>query len=132
MASRRVSLFIGAFLALQIAAPLDYYACRDDERDERFAWRMFSPQRMSECTPRFWLSGGDRPREAVRLNNSFHQAWIRTARRGRVEVVRRMALSLCDDHPERQVRVELSCTDVDGEVETITRPYDVCLTGAIQ
>lgn len=131
MASRRISLFIAVFLALQLALPTSYYACREDEYDERFAWRMFSPERMVECDPRFWLHQGGRGRQRVDLNRAFHQAWIRTAQRGRVEVVRRMALELCALNPGSEVRVELICDPIDGEPYQRSADDDVCVTGEI-
>ena len=133
MASRRASVFIICFLALQVALPIQYYTCREDEYDERFAWRMFSPERMVQCRPTFWLSGGaDGRRERANLSREFHQAWIETARRGRLEVVRRMALTLCDEYPDKQVRVDLTCTPIDGEPYQRTADYDVCLTRSIR
>ena len=39
--------FIAVFIATQLVLPLRYYVLRDDEHDERFAWRMFSPMRMA-------------------------------------------------------------------------------------
>ncbi|MBW2464764.1 MAG: hypothetical protein JRH11_24155, partial [Deltaproteobacteria bacterium] len=43
---RKKNTLIVAFLAFQLLLPLRYYM-GSDEFDERFAWRMFSPIRMT-------------------------------------------------------------------------------------
>lgn len=105
--------FVAAFLALQLALPLEYYACRDDAHDERFAWRMFSPERMVQCAPTF-LVGGER----ARLDRTFHEAWIELARRGRLAVLEAMGARLCEEHPGKDVRLDLRCKTIEGRVET--------------
>ena len=39
--------FILVFVLSQLLLPLHYYVGRRDPHDERFAWRMFSPMRMT-------------------------------------------------------------------------------------
>jgi hypothetical protein len=126
--------FIAAFLAIQLALPLHYYAARRDHHDERFAWRMFSPMRMVTCSdpddlarppgqrrpPRFTID--DAP---VALGAEFHEAWIKIATRGRYAVIEHMAASLCAGHRGAQVRVKMACTYLDGTVERVGG-YDLC------
>src|SRR5262245_41490292 len=81
---RSPSTFIGIFLAVQVLVPFSYYVIRSDKHDERFAWRMFSPQRMTQCRPRFFV-GDDR--KEVRVRTVFHEAWDEIAKRGRMVVV---------------------------------------------
>jgi hypothetical protein len=93
---RAASIFIAGFLLVQIALPVEYYACRQDRYDERFAWRMFSPERMTQCSPEFTMG---EPKRRVVLGAEFHQAWVETAKRGRIEVITRMAEKLCELNP---------------------------------
>jgi len=126
------SVFIGLFLAVQMVLPLHYYLLRDDRHDERFAWRMFSPERMVRCAPRFTVGepGAERP---IRLDQEFEKAWRELARRGRMVVVERMALALCDKYPDQPVRVDLRCQELgaDEPVE-LTGGWDVCLTRSLR
>jgi hypothetical protein len=46
---QRILVIIHVFLAIQIALPIGYYALRADRNDERYAWRMFSTNRMVSC-----------------------------------------------------------------------------------
>jgi len=112
--SRR-AVIIGAFVALNVALPLSYYTCEDDPYDERFAWRMFSSTRMARCQVAFASAG-----RAVPLNRVFHVAWIKTARRGRQNVVEAMGQHLCE-HPDygAPVTLTMSCEGVDGSVDEI-------------
>jgi hypothetical protein len=124
------SIFIAVFLAVQVIGPLSYYGCRDDRFDERFAWRMFSPERMVTCKPTFTVGTGTG--ERVELGLTFHQAWIKTAQRGRVGVVDLMARELCERYPSKPVRVELTCREIDGSITELSGGHDVCLTGSIR
>jgi hypothetical protein len=124
--SRRALTFIHAFLALQLILPLSYYSCRRDRFDERFAWRMFSAERMATCRGSFLLGEAKTP---VRLGSRFHEAWLTLVQRGRQQVVEAMAARLCHDNPGQAVRVELSCTTVDGKTERLSRgSWDLCRT----
>lgn len=100
--------FILAFLAAQMLIPLHYYAVRRDVHDERFAWRMFSPMRMTRC--RWAFSIGKQP---LTLGTQFHEAWLEIASRGRMTVVEQMAAKLCRDNPGKPVEVTLECTYID-------------------
>jgi len=100
-------------VATQLLIPLHYYLpAHRDRHDERFAWRMFSPMRMTKCEPRFAIDGAP-----LDLGSQFHEAWIEIAKRGRFHVVERMAETLCEKHPNAAVQGELDCTYLDGSRE---------------
>ncbi|HEU5055336.1 MAG TPA: hypothetical protein VFU21_02370 [Kofleriaceae bacterium] len=125
--SRRALIFVHVFLAVQIALPLTYYHARRDKYDERFAWRMFSAERMAICTPAFRVDG-----TPVRLFSHFHEAWINIARRGRRDVLEAMARRLCSKNPGKPVTLELTCKRVDGKVETPSAGvWDLCEKGRL-
>ncbi|MBA3391604.1 MAG: hypothetical protein H0T89_03115 [Deltaproteobacteria bacterium] len=107
-------------VATQLLLPLHYYTVRRDPHDERFAWRMFSPMRMTRCTSQFTVN--DAP---VPLGGAFHEAWIEIASRGRFMVIEEMAAKLCNDRPGSSVRVKLTCTYVDGDQREYGG-YDMC------
>jgi hypothetical protein len=113
--------FIAAFLAIQIALPVHYYAARRDRYDERFAWRMFSPIRGMQCDPRFTVDG-----KQVDLYREFHEAWIEMARRARRVVIETMAARLCGKRPGTSVRLSLECVHYNKRRETIDAPFDLC------
>jgi hypothetical protein len=111
--TRRALVFVHLYLAVQIALPLTYYYARRDKYDERFAWRMFSAERMAVCSPVFRIAGAP-----VRLGGTFHEGWISVARRGRRDVLEAMAAHLCAANPGQPVTLELTCKTVDKKLET--------------
>lgn len=120
-------VFIHVFVAIQIALPLHYYFLREDENDERFAWRMFSTNRMIRCQSAFVADG-----ERIRLLDHFHEAWPRLVRRARLHVIERMALKLCDEEPDRDVRVYLKCRELGGETTTLADgDWNLCRVGEL-
>jgi hypothetical protein len=100
--------FILAFLVLQLLLPLHYYLFRHDPHDERFAWRMFSPMRMTQCAVRYTVDN-----QPVQLGGEFHEAWIEIAKRGRYSVLEGMASKLCAEHPGKPVGLSVDCTYLD-------------------
>ena len=100
--------FILGFLAIQLLLPLHYYVLRHDPHDERFAWRMFSPMRMTQCSPQFSVDN-----QPVMLGNKFHEAWIEVAKRGRYVVLEEMAQKLCSDNPGKSVGLSVDCKYLD-------------------
>ena len=100
--------FILAFITIQVLLPLNYYLLRRDPHDERYAWRMFSPMRMTQCSTQISVDGAP-----VQLYSKFHEAWLEIAARGRFVVVEKMASKLCDENPGKRVEVSLDCTYVD-------------------
>ncbi len=112
--------FILAMVASQLLLPLHYYLVRRDKHDERFAWRMFSPMRMTRCRPSFWIDG-----KPVKIESQFHEAWNELAVRGRFVVVEAMGAKLCEQHPGSAVLVSLACTYLDHEPVTYGG-FDIC------
>ena len=112
--------FILVFVATQLLLPLHYYVGRRDPHDERFAWRMFSPMRMAQCTPKVVLDG-----KPFELRSEFHEAWVEIAARGRFVVIEAMGRRLCERHPGSSVTVSLDCTYVDRPPQTYGG-YDIC------
>jgi hypothetical protein len=112
--------FIAIFVASQLLLPLHYYFGRRDPHDERFAWRMFSPMRMAQCTPQFKLDG-----KQLDLRTEFHEAWIEIASRGRFVVIEAMAHRLCTSHPNTKVEVSLDCSYIDRPAYSYGG-YDMC------
>lgn len=111
---------IAAFVVAQLLLPLHYYLARKDPHDERFAWRMFSPMRMTRCTPDVRIDG-----KPVSLGAEFHEAWVEIAARGRFTVLEAMGASLCAKHPGAEVRMSIACTYLDREPES-HGGYDMC------
>lgn len=112
--------FILVFVASQLLLPLHYYLGRRDPHDERFAWRMFSPMRMTKCVPTITIDGAP-----VALASQFHEAWLELADRGRFVVLEAMGAKLCHDHPGADVEVALDCTYLDRPAATFGH-YDMC------
>lgn len=112
--------FILAFLVVQMVLPLAYYTIRRDPHDERYAWRMFSPMRMTECT-----LGASIDKQPVNLGAQFHEAWINIAERGRFVVAEAIAARLCEKNPGKPVEMTLDCKYVDGAVHHFGG-HDMC------
>lgn len=112
--------FILAFLLVQLLLPLRYYIAHRDPHDERFAWRMFSPIRMAQCSPSVTIDGAP-----TALGAEFHEAWIEIAKRGRFQVVEAMGARLCSKYPGKEVHVSLDCTYIDREPRSYGG-YNMC------
>lgn len=112
--------FILAFITAQLLIPLRYYVAHRDPHDERFAWRMFSPMRMTQCAPKATLDG-----KPLDLRTEFHEAWVELASRGRFVVVEAMGKRLCEEHPGASVVMSIDCTYIDREPERYGG-YDMC------
>ncbi len=112
--------FILVFVVSQLLLPLHYYVGRRDPHDERFAWRMFSPMRMTKCRAEMTIDG-----TPVALSSQFHEAWLEIAERGRFVVVEAMGAKLCRDHPGADVEVSLDCTYIDRPPASFGH-YDMC------
>ncbi|MEY3212105.1 MAG: hypothetical protein RIT28_2586 [Pseudomonadota bacterium] len=118
---RARDLFIAAFLLSQLALPLRWYALReaDDPFDERFAWRMFSPERMVRCSASAQLNGAP-----LDLGREFHSAWLTLVERGRMDVVKAVARRVCLTNPGGALRMRLTCREIDGVERTMIEPTD--------
>jgi hypothetical protein len=109
-----------AVVVSQLLIPLHYYTVRRDEHDERFAWRMFSPMRMTECSVRATLDGAP-----LALGGEFHEAWLAIARRGRFVVVEEMGARLCEKYGRKPVVFHLDCKYV-GQPSRSFGGFDMC------
>jgi hypothetical protein len=107
-------------LASQLMLPIHYYTARRDPHDERFAWRMFSPMRMTKCVPQFTVDN-----QPINLGAEFHEAWIEIAKRGRFIVIEQMAARLCEKHPGAAVHVVVDCQYL-GKPNATWGGYDMC------
>ncbi len=112
--------FIVVFVLAQLLIPLHYYVQHRDPHDERFAWRMFSPMRMAQCSPTIKIGETVQP-----ISRLFHDAWIKIAQRGRFEVVEAMGAELCRRYPGKEVTISLDCTYV-GAPPRRWGGYDMC------
>lgn len=112
--------FIVVFLLAQLLIPLTYYIGRKDPHDERFAWRMFSPMRMTQCEPKITINGAP-----MQLGGEFHEAWISIAQRGRFNVLEAMGERLCAKNKGAEVRLSVDCTYIDRERQTYGG-YNIC------
>ncbi len=101
--------FIAAFLLAQLIAPASYYMWRENPMDERFAWRMFSPIRMTRCTTAAYSDG-----QRVSLSQQVHIVWSNLIRRGRLDVADAVANRLCEQPNAKRVTLDIECNMPDG------------------
>jgi hypothetical protein len=120
LARTRRGRFIIAFLAVQLLLPLHYYLLRRDPHDERFAWRMFSPMRMTRCITRINVD-----KQTLQLGTKFHEAWVEVANRGRYVVLEAMAAKVCEENPGKQVELVVDCEYLDRPARHFGHP-DMC------
>jgi hypothetical protein len=109
------------FVLGQLLLPLHYYVANRDDHDERFAWRMFSPMRMTRCQVN--ITRDDQP---VPLGKEFHEAWLELASRGRLRVLEEMGARLCAQKPSSSVRIFLDCTYLDRKEPVRIGGFDIC------
>lgn len=89
----RASSWLWLLVLAQIALPASYYV-RNDEDDERFAWRMFSAVRLKRCELEAWEQTEQEERE-VELSSAVHASWQRTLERGRRAVIEHFLEQRC-------------------------------------
>ncbi|MFZ5476660.1 MAG: hypothetical protein ACOZNI_07795 [Myxococcota bacterium] len=112
-ASRRAAdLFIVAWIGLQLAVPASYYLL-DRKWDERFAWRMYSAERMTRCGVGVKEYRGDGSRD-VDLDGTYQRTWISLLSRGQPRVIDAVLVSRCTDPEVEQVRLRRRCKAPDG------------------
>jgi hypothetical protein len=114
---RLTNVFIGAFLAFQVAVPLRYYL-GDRDYDERFSWRMFSTLRLRDCDVRVseMVREGDVSREQpVAIERDVQVAWVRLLERMRRTVVDKYLQRRCEREHVERVEYVLTCKDTDGQ-----------------
>jgi hypothetical protein len=112
---------IAIVVVSQLLLPLHYYVARRDPHDERFAWRMFSPMRMTACKFEMKVGG-----KVIDQSSEFHMAWTETARRGRLGVIEAMAARMCKKHPGTPVTIRLECNYIDREQPVVYGGFDLC------
>jgi hypothetical protein len=105
----------------QLLLPLHYYLANRDPHDERFAWRMFSPMRMTTCATELRVA-----ERRVDLGTEFHEAWIELAQRGRFVVVEAMAARLCAKHPGQPVTLRMECRYLGRPEPQTYGGFDLC------
>ena len=110
-------VFIAAFLVIQVALPLRYYLS-GQSYDERFAWRMYSAQRMSQCQVSFSRDG-----EAL-VPEGLHTSWAALLKRGRGSVVEAWGQRLCRE--ESGVVLNWRCVHADGERRWVAQDQPIC------
>jgi hypothetical protein len=94
---RLVGLAIAAHLTFQVVLPLRYYL-RENRRDERFAWRIFSALAIPpyHCDVRVQeFTDDERIGREVDLSRTLHDAWIASLRQGQDAVVERFLHARC-------------------------------------
>ena len=126
--SRGKLLLAHALIALQVLLAVGYYVWRTDRLDERFAWRMFSVQRLTRCQVAFRV--GDPP-VPVSVYQEFHENWITIAGRGRREVIEAMAAHLCRKNRGEPVTVVLRCKTLEEVRKISSGSFDLCKTGVL-
>ncbi len=105
-------VLVALFVLVQLALPMSYYV-DDDPFDERFAWRMFSPQRMVRCAVelRDGASG-----ERLDPDEPLPSPWVTWLERGHGDVARAWALHACEEEGFSSLHGQLTCRMPDGEV----------------
>lgn len=106
------------FFGLQLWVVGSYYTA-SYPWDERFSWRMFSTVRSLSCQVQVWhktdqgtlcpdgLTPHCRP---MRLSSKYHMVWVNLLKRGRLQVLDRVAKEECVDMGEDgAVFINLSC-----------------------
>lgn len=110
---RRVSVLIGALLALQLVVPLRYYL-GEDPYDERFSWRMFSAVRVVSCQTQVVEGTTEGTRRAVPLMRTIHEAWVNHLKRNREGVIRAFLSRRCEEDAVDDVVLQNQCVDAEG------------------
>jgi hypothetical protein len=95
---RRVGLFVGAFVGLQLLIPLSHLLAGDPE-DSRFTWRTWPAPfegDPSSCKLDAWREHGDGTREAVELARMVHADWLAEATHNE-DVIEALLRKQCDE-----------------------------------
>jgi hypothetical protein len=125
---RAADLYILAYLVVQVALPLAYYAGLRARTDERFAWRMFSAVRLDPCevdvSEKVRIDGSATTRK-VPIHQVLQEGWVQELRRGQPRVVDRLLSRVCEDAGIEEVTFSRRCRATDGTAEPpdeIVRP----------
>lgn len=123
----RASWWLWGLVALQVAIPASYYLVRVDRDDERFAWRMFSSQRVERCrvaaresvsvpASRGQLAATTERARDVDVKRALHASWQRSLERGRSSVVEHFLASRCRQNEVRSALLDRRCMAASGEL----------------
>jgi hypothetical protein len=122
---RAVDLYILAYLVVQVALPLAYYAGLRARTDERFAWRMFSAVRLDQCevevSEKVRIDGTPTIRK-MPIHQVVQEGWVHELRRGQPRVVDRFLRRACEDAGAEEVTFSRRCRATDGTAEP---PFEV-------
>ena len=109
---------LSLFFAVQMWLASSYYA-GSYPWDERFSWRMFSTVRSLSCQVQIWRTetngrlcpDGITPQcMQMRLSSKYHMVWVNLLKRGRLQVLDRVASKECSTLQENGgVFMDLSC-----------------------
>lgn len=125
-------LLLAAFLVAQTLIPLHYYL-GDHPWDERFAWRMYSSVRVSQCRIQsFETRAGQR--EQTRISEHIHVAYASNIQRNRPRVAEAYLRWRCESDPSlEQAEVYNTCVDARGErIEPRLERRIFCESGFIE
>lgn len=111
---RRRAVFVAAFLAIQLALPLLWYASDRADYDARFAWRMFASQSAARCSAEATLDG-----RRIDLERHLAEVWRHRLRDGWGGVLSAVTVQLC---ARGDAEVALRCVEVGGAERTLRGP----------
>ncbi len=100
------------FALFILLSPLHYYL-GNNPNDERFAWRMFSAERVRKCRVTVY---GDH--QILDIKHKFHPAWHALMRRGWPTVWTAVAKRLCTQEHVKTIHIERTCND-----NTVSEPW---------
>ena len=127
--SRTLVCILVIFFSAQMWAAGSYY-WGDYPWDERFSWRMFSTVRSLSCQVQMWESTDRGPLcpdgrtshcTQVRLSSRYHMVWVNLLKRGRRQVLKKIAQHECSQRkPNEGVFINLSCPSPEPPHQQIT------------
>ena len=127
--SRALIFLLIVFFSAQMWAAGSYY-WGDYPWDERFSWRMFSTVRSLSCQVQMWESteqgalcpdGQTSHCTQVRLSSRYHMVWVNLLKRGRRQVLKKIAQQECSQRqPNEAIFINLSCPSPEPPHQQIT------------
>ena len=128
--SPRISILILLiFFSAQMWAAGSYY-WGDYPWDERFSWRMFSTVRSLSCQVQMWESseqgqlcpdGQTAHCTQVRLSSRYHMVWVNLLKRGRRQVLEKLAQQECTQRQAHEaIFINLTCPSPEPPHQAIT------------
>lgn len=126
---RRVGLFVGAFVALQLLLPLSHLVAGNPE-DSRFTWRSWPAPFEGDpgpCKLDAWREHLDGTRESVELEQIVHEDWLAAAAHNE-NVVEALLRKQCEENGVVRAQLVQRCPS--GE-----EPQDFqlrCASGQLQ